>query len=177
MRYLRKPQHGFTLIEVMVAMTILLIGLLAFISIQLTAIRINDVNRRFLIAQDTASREIESVKALGYTGLQTSSNLLNTSMAYGYSAALSGLDATYQFPGIDQSCSSPYSYCVYKGITIARSAKTNGATSGMIPYYYTIKLSYNTNYLSYPILGNGNMTVYWMAGINLKTLNINFFIE
>lgn len=164
---------GFTLIEVMIAMAMLLVGLLAFISIQITAIRTNDANRRFLIAQDTVSGEIESVKTLGYTGLATSASLLNSSMVYGYNSTLSGLNAIYQFTGINTSCNPPYSYCVYKGITVTRSA-SNGS---LINYYYTIKLSYNTNYLSYPILGNGNMLVYWMAATTLKSFSINFFVE
>lgn len=167
--FIRAP--GFTLIEVMIAMAILLVGLLAFMSIQITAIKTNDASRRFLIAQDTASGEIESVKTLGYNGL-TSANLQGTS--YGYNAALAGLLSSYQFAGIDTTtnCSAPY-FCVYKGIMVTRSA----SSSSIVNYYYTIKLAYNPSYLSYPVLGNGIMTVYWMSATTLKSFSINFFVE
>ncbi|HDL19700.1 MAG TPA: prepilin-type N-terminal cleavage/methylation domain-containing protein [Nitrospirae bacterium] len=160
---------GFSLIEVMIAMVILLVGLLAFLSLQITAIRVNENNRKFLIAQDTSSREIEAAKALGYRGIKTSTNLINN-MAY--KAAFGTLDAKYQLTGIDQTCSSPFNYCIYKGITV-----TKKVGSQYSDYNYTVKLSVDTDYLSYPVLERCEMAIYWEAGGRLKTTSIVFFVE
>ena len=184
---------GFTLIEVIVAMAVLFVVLTGFMNLQTMAIRTNDANRRFLIAQDVASREIESIKTLGYTGLNTNANLIdagNCSVttttscsadtdcpagefcnAYGYTVSYSALNAAnYQFTGVNQTCGAPYAYCVYKGVMVTRSGD-------LAPYYYTIKLAYNPNYLSNPILGNGNMTIYWMAGTFLKQTSVSFYVD
>ncbi len=160
---------GFTLIEVMIAMVILLVGLLAFLSLQITAIRVNENNRKFLIAQDTSSREIEAAKAIGYRGIKTSTNLINN-MAY--KAGLGSLDTKYQLTGIDQTCSSPFNYCVYKGITVTKQVGNQYPD-----YNYTVKLSVDTDYLSYPVLERCEMAIYWEAGGQLKTTTVVFFVE
>jgi len=160
---------GFSLIEVMIAMVILLVGLLAFLSLQITAIRVNENNRKFLIAQDTSSREIEAAKALGYRGIKTSTNLINN---LAYKAGFGALDTKYQLTGIDQTCSSPFNYCVYKGITVTKKVGSQSPD-----YNYTVKLSVETNYLSYPVLERCEMAIYWEAGGQLKTTTVVFFVE
>ncbi len=162
-------KNGFTLIEVMIAMVILLIGLLSFLGLQATAIRVNEANKRLIIAKDAATQEIEAVKTSGYVGLKTSANL-TTNM--GYSASLGGLTSDYQFTGIDTTCNSPYNYCVYKGINITKDI--NGQ---IVNYYHTVKLSVDVDYLSYPVLERCETIVHWQSKGELKKLNFIFFVE
>lgn len=162
-------RDGFTLIEVMIAMVILLIGVLGFLGLQVTAIQVNEANKRFIIAKEAAISEIERVKTAGYTALRTNT-ILTTDM--GYYANFASLPAKYQFAGIDTTCGSPFTYCVYKGVTITKNV--NGTP---VDYDQTLKLSVVVNYLSYPVLERAEMTVYWMWRDELKTFTLVFFNE
>jgi prepilin-type N-terminal cleavage/methylation domain-containing protein len=161
--------RGFTLIEVMIAMFLLLFGTLAYFQLQLSAIRLNEVSKQLMIAQDVASQELEMVKTVGYTGIRTNSALKNSS--FGYDSNLTGLLPVYQFAGIDTSCNAPASYCVYKGLTVTK--KLNGNS---VDYTYTLKLSVNPNYLTYPALAEVDAVIYWKAGGNLKNISIAAFV-
>ncbi|MFN3479295.1 MAG: prepilin-type N-terminal cleavage/methylation domain-containing protein [Thermodesulfovibrionales bacterium] len=162
-------KEGFTLIEVMVAIVILLVGLLGLMNLQITAIQVNEANKRLIIAKEVATGEIERVKLIGYTGLRTNT-LLTTAM--GYKASLGGLDSKYQISGIDTSCGSPFTYCVYKGVTVTKNI--NGRS---VDYDHTLKLSVIANYLSYPVLERCEMNINWISGGKLKTLTFVFFNE
>ncbi|MBI4687382.1 MAG: prepilin-type N-terminal cleavage/methylation domain-containing protein [Nitrospirae bacterium] len=177
--YRLKPRlllrDGFSLIEVMIAMVVLLVGLLGFLSLQITAIQVNEANKRLIIAKGAATQEIEKTKAVGYTGLRTNTILTTTMLMagpeeWGYYAGFGSLPANYQFAGIDTSC--PFTYCVYKGVTVS---KIVGGTA--VNYDHTVKLSVVVNYLSYPVLQQCQMTIYWMSRNELKQINFVFFNE
>jgi prepilin-type N-terminal cleavage/methylation domain-containing protein len=169
---------GFSLIEVMIAMVVLLVGLLGFLGLQITAIQVNEVNKRLIIAQETATKEIEDVvKTIGYTGLKNNTALLSLdpgdpNKTYYYSS-LGSLPSKYQFTGmvppIDQSCGAPFTYCVYKGVTVKKKVN-NGGTDVEVDYDHTLKLSVVAHYLSYPVLEKCKMDVYWKSRDELKTL-------
>ncbi len=160
---------GFTLIEVMVAMLLLLVGILAFMQLQASAIKINEANKRFLIAQDVASQELELVKTIDYFHIKDNSVLTNSS--FGYVSALSSLSANYQLAGIDTNCYAPATFCVYKGLPISKNI--NGTN---VMYYYTLKLSVNPNYLIYPSLAEVDAMIYWRTGGSLKSMDILGFV-
>lgn len=160
---------GFTLVEVMIALFLLLFGMLAYFQLQLSAIRINEVSKQLMIAQDTASQEIEMVKTVGYTGIRTNSTLINSS--FDYKSNLTGLEAKYQLAGIDTSCNAPASYCVYKGLTVTKVHNGNS-----VNYSYTLKLSVNPNYLTYPALAEVDALIYWKVGGTLKNISIAAFV-
>lgn len=163
---------GFTLIETLVSMALLTIGLVAMFELQVVALKTNDINKRYLIAQDVVSHEIESVKTVGYIALKTDTVLVTLlSAAEPYSQTFTGLPGNYQISGVDTTCGTPWDYCVYKGLSIP---KTVGGIT--VNYDYTVKLSVNPDYLSYPTLAEGAMEVYWMARGQLKKMNIAFFV-
>jgi prepilin-type N-terminal cleavage/methylation domain-containing protein len=163
---------GFSLIEVMIAMVVLVVGLLGFLSLQITAIQVNEANKRLIIAEETATKEIEDVvKTIGYTGLRTNTILTKTDV--GYYSSLGSLESKYQFTGmvppIDTSCGPDFTYCVYKGVTVSKKV---GGTD--VDYDLTLKLSVVVNYLSYPVLERCEMAVYWKSRDELKTLKPPF---
>ena len=162
-------KKGFTLIEMMISVFLLTVGMLALFQLQLTAIKMNDINKQYLIAQDTATREIESVRTIGYGGLRNNTTL-TTNFVCGdtndicYTAGYNNIAAQFQFLGAgDTACAASSTYCVFRGITSNR-------------YNYTVKLSINPNYLTYPTLAQGNMQVYWMSQGRLKQIDVAFFV-
>jgi Tfp pilus assembly protein PilV len=166
----RKTQIlGFTLVEVMIAMFLFLFGILAYFQLQLSAIRINEVSKQLIVAQDVASQELEMVKTIGYTGIKTNSTLKNSS--FGYDSTLTALPAVFQLSGIDTSCNAPASYCVYKGLTVTK--KING---NPVNYNYTLKLSVNPGYLTYPALAEVDALLYWKVGGTVKNISIAAFV-
>lgn len=169
-QYCRDTQiMGFTLVEVMIAMFLFLIGILAYFQLQLTAIRMNEVNKQLMVAQDVVSQELEMVKTIGYTGIRTNSTL--TSSSFSYSSTLTALPAVYQLSGINTTCNAPASYCVYKGLAVTK--KINGSP---VNYRYTLKLSINPNYLTYPALAEVDAILYWKIGESLKNMSIAAFV-
>jgi len=163
--------EGFTLVEVMVAMGVLLIGMLIFFQLLLTSMKLNQANKQFMIAQKTVSQELELVKTIGYTGIRSNSVLVSSN--FGYSAALASLTpaANYQIDGIDTTCNAPASYCVYKGLKVTKTVSGNP-----VDYYYTLKLAVDPGFLAYPALAQVDTKVYWKVGNTTKSTNILAFV-
>lgn len=162
-------RKGFTLIEVMVAMSLLLIGLLSYAQLQLTAIKVNAASKQMMMAQEVVSQELEKIKTVGYTGIKDNTIMTNTN--FNYNPLFAGLATNYKFTGIDTSCNAPAAYCVYKGIDV-----TNSLNGIAVTKHYTIKLAVNINYLSYPAVAEVDATVYWMNGSTLKNMVIAGFV-
>lgn len=64
---LRAAQRGTTLIEAMVAMSVVLVGLLGFASLQIITSRANQFNKRMTQATAVAMDFSENIKSWGYT--------------------------------------------------------------------------------------------------------------
>lgn len=62
-------QRGFTLLEVLVAMTILTIGLLGIAAMMITAINANGQSRRMTIATNLAQQRIEEMRNIPFENL------------------------------------------------------------------------------------------------------------
>ncbi len=61
----RRPQSGFTIIETLVAMSILLVGFLAMTTLHVSAMRGNSRARRQTLAMILAHQQIERFQRLG----------------------------------------------------------------------------------------------------------------
>lgn len=59
--------EGYTLIEILIAITILSVGLLAVATMQISAIRVNDTARRMTRRATIAQDKLEHLMSLGYT--------------------------------------------------------------------------------------------------------------
>jgi len=77
----RKPQKGFTLVEVLVAMTILCVGLLGLASLTAGIMHANNLSKKLTTATTLAQDKMEAIRNLGYGG--TPSTDTTTTEAYG----------------------------------------------------------------------------------------------
>ena len=74
------PQHtfasneGFTLIEIMIALVILSIGLMALAGMQVSAIKGNAFSKRMTTAVSIAEQIIEQIKNMPYDNIQSQSS-------------------------------------------------------------------------------------------------------
>ncbi|MFQ5597024.1 MAG: prepilin-type N-terminal cleavage/methylation domain-containing protein [Nitrospiria bacterium] len=75
--HFRKPQCGYTLIEVLTATVILSVGFLALASMTVTAIKRNAEANKITIATTLAQEKIEAVKYINYP------DLISTNEDYG----------------------------------------------------------------------------------------------
>lgn len=69
MRSKLRDQVGFTLLEVLVAMTVLTIGLLGIAAMMITAMQGNQQSRRMTIATNLAQQRIEEMKNIPFENL------------------------------------------------------------------------------------------------------------
>jgi len=64
-------EEGFTLIELMIALLILSIGLVALAGLQISAIKGNAFSRRITTAVSVAEQTIEQIKSTPYNNIQS----------------------------------------------------------------------------------------------------------
>ena len=77
MRTVRKSPSGFSLIEVMITLVLVLLGLLVLLSSMVAMAKSNRYSQRMDIANTLARREIERIRNMDYD------NVLSESGAYG----------------------------------------------------------------------------------------------
>lgn len=86
MRAILKYNKGFTIIEVLVALSIFSIGLLALATMQISAIRTNGFAYRVNIATLLAQDLLEDYKRLGYDGIPSTGNYTDNNPLNEYGA-------------------------------------------------------------------------------------------
>jgi type IV pilus assembly protein PilV len=69
-----KSKEGFTLIEIMIALVVLSIGLIALAGLQMSAIRGNTLSKRMTTAVSIANARIEQIKNMPYANIQSESS-------------------------------------------------------------------------------------------------------
>jgi len=67
MTFLRRQSQGFTLIEVMIALVILAVGLLALMAMQIVSIKANAFSSEMTYSTMLAQRQLETLKNLPFT--------------------------------------------------------------------------------------------------------------
>ncbi len=67
MAFLRRRSQGFTLIEVMIAVVILAVGLLALMAMQIVSIKANAFSSEMTYSTMLAQRQLETLKNLPFT--------------------------------------------------------------------------------------------------------------
>jgi prepilin-type N-terminal cleavage/methylation domain-containing protein len=65
----RRRDRGFTIIELLVAMALALVGLLGLVTLQLLAVRANNGSRNFLEATGLAQEKLETLQLTPYANL------------------------------------------------------------------------------------------------------------
>ena len=79
----QQSERGFTLVEIMVAVVVLSIGLLASASMQLSAVRVNSSANGMTAATNLAQSSLEELMALQYTQVFTDPDLIGDSAVVG----------------------------------------------------------------------------------------------
>jgi type IV pilus assembly protein PilV len=69
-----KSEEGFTLIEIMIALVVLSIGLIALAGLQMSAMRGNTLSKRMTTAVSIANARIEQIKNMPYANIQSESS-------------------------------------------------------------------------------------------------------
>jgi type IV pilus assembly protein PilV len=69
-----KSKEGFTLIEIMIALVVLSIGLIALAGLQISAMRGNTLSKRMTTAVSIANARIEQIKNMPYANIQSESS-------------------------------------------------------------------------------------------------------
>ncbi len=107
---IKDNQKGFTLLEFVVAVTILAVGILAMVGLQSTAIRSRTSAKWETAATTLAEQKLEALKSSGYSGLT------NTSWSTAESITLTGLGT---FSRIYQISDSVASYLKYIQVSVS----------------------------------------------------------
>ena len=107
-------QHGFTLIEVLVATVVLAIGMLGMSRISVSAVSVHTANERLARASALLQDSMERIKKLGYKGVTPGTETKD----YGSMVSYSTYDGT------------TFNYSVYKRVTevVANTPATNMRT-------------------------------------------------
>lgn len=174
METVSQNNKGFSFIETMVALLVLMIGMLGLFAVQITSFKANKVANMFMMAEDSIHREIELIRNMGYVGL-TQANLAalidDGGKIYGN---YSNLEPAYKNASINQSCDAPFTYCYFKGMDINR-----GIDADNVVYRYTFKIMVNDNFLP-PYLKKARLVIYWEDGAifgRLKKIEVDFMVE
>jgi len=81
---INKHNKGFTLIQVMIAIVILTIGLLALVSVTIMVIKGNSLNRGMTTATTLAKDQLETFKNTHYNSVASSSGWITVTGFSGY---------------------------------------------------------------------------------------------
>jgi len=157
-------RKGYTLIEVLVAMVIFLIGVLGILPLLITNIRYNEASQKALVAQkilENVASELRSIQVYNFTksNLETIGFQDNTPSGY---------------PSVPTSpptkCPPHYEYALFRGYVINKIVNGNS-----VKYKYTIKLCVDDNYLK-PYLKRAKLWIYWTYMTKNHGLNTQIFI-
>jgi prepilin-type N-terminal cleavage/methylation domain-containing protein len=113
----RTTDHGFTLVEVMIAMVVLLIGMLGVMGMQYYAIGGNTASRELRMATNLSVEMIEQLKSTPYASLVSSGDSppVGTSISGGVTFARAWWTVpdciAINFPGDDSTCAGLATAC------------------------------------------------------------------
>ncbi len=157
---------GFSLVEVMVAIVILLVAFLGMIALSASLLNSNAQATNLNIATEIASMQVAQLDCLGVTGVASFSN------PYTYYIAPSVIPdsssdkriGSPNIPGVaSTACINPV--LTYGGV-VPSNLSTNGGLAITIPYTVAISFSTNPNNLSE---ADAVVRVSWNNGLNSVT--------
>jgi len=163
---------GFTLVETMVALIILLLTMTGLIVMLTNSIKLDKIAKLRELATDVMTSDIEQIKMLGYTNI----NIAMLETTFGY-AGWGSLTQGYQFSGINTTCPSPFNYCRYRGVERVITQSLVGGVERQSNQRYTLKLSVEENFLQNPVLRRLSLDIFWVQDSRLRSLNLIFMVE
>jgi prepilin-type N-terminal cleavage/methylation domain-containing protein len=160
---------AFTLIEVILAMAIFLIGTLGILPLFIKNIRYNESVQVRLVAQkvlEDEAADLRNVKAKNFTRSNLQSMGFVTSQPS-------------EFPAVPSGCPSGYEYVMYKGKEHERIEETERPGKPPVEvksaYRFTLKLCVDDDYLK-PYLKRALLWVYWIYRGRLHWSQTEIFI-
>ena len=169
---------GFSLVETLVAMTILAIGLISLIALQGMAFKLNNKNQILEVAQNILESEIDKVMSL--TNLELKYNIVHANNTIGVSDTRAALGSPYDTSPFDQTgidtIPTGFDYVRWAGYSkILTRDKDNKKGSR---YYFLVKTAIDEKFLLQDILARGQITVYWPSTARkLDYIQTTFFIQ
>ena len=139
-------RYGFTLVEVLIAMVIFLVGVLGILPLLLANIKYNESVQKMQIAQkilESVSSELRSIKVYYFEKAKLKDLGFRETPPSGY-------------PAVSDSCPPGYEYAVFKGVSVNKTVDNTSVT-----YTFTVKLCVDDDYLK-PYLKRTKVWVYWM---------------
>jgi prepilin-type N-terminal cleavage/methylation domain-containing protein len=98
------PQAGFTLLEVMMAATVMVVGLMGFLQVMVLAIGSSSANREADLATDAARQQIEVIQATNFRDIF---RMFNDAPGDDPGAIGSAPGADFAVPGLDPDPADP----------------------------------------------------------------------
>jgi type II secretory pathway pseudopilin PulG len=174
MRSILQNNKGFTLIEATVAFVVLAIGLIALLSLQGAALRMNDKNQIAEIGKDILVSEIDQIMPLSNLQLRTPTNV-------GQADTRAALNSPYTaapystFTGVD---TTPSGFDYIRFNAVSRSILNDAAGTSGKTINYLVKISIDKKYLLQDVLARGRVTVYWpVTKRGLDFLETTFYVQ
>ena len=172
MRFQNLDQKGFSLVEVLVALVILAIGLIALVGMQGSALRMNQRNMLAEVGKDILVSEIDKIIPLSNLELHTPSNVGDSDSR----AALGSPYSSALFSGVDDSTPAHFDYVRWRGVSRSISEDNSGDSGAQIDY--VVKISIDEKYLLQDVLARGQVTVYWPSSVrDVDFLETTFFTQ
>ena len=169
-------EQGFSLIEVMVSLSILAMGMLALMSMQTGALRANYNNQNLIVAQHVAELAVEWVKTLSSDPSKLADlrdkldrrSGISTSLPGGQEFQFNGLGAlvAIDVPGVGVD------YYRYIGRTLHR-AQDPGRND--LARNYVVRIGVEHDYRQ--TLARCSATVYWEQDGETVSISVVFFVD
>jgi prepilin-type N-terminal cleavage/methylation domain-containing protein len=131
-----KSQQGFTLLEILVAITLMLIGVFAVLGMQTVALQSNSIANQLTVATSLASEALEDISSSNWT-------VVGTSLSNGTITMNNGADTSY----------GSYSYQSAGAYNIMCTPTLNSPISGIVRLDVTATYSYKGNNKSVTMTG------------------------
>jgi prepilin-type N-terminal cleavage/methylation domain-containing protein len=172
---------GFSLIEVLVSLTILAMSMMALMSMQTAALRSSSNNQRILLAQQVAVQAIEWVQTLSEDSLSAASVFPGVG-----AGTVSGLSSEYQFDGLSSTAAVP-SGLDTPTFTRFVGYRLRGVQDPNIQHIdrlFVVRILVKENYKIEQVGGTNQSvmsrcaaTVYWLQSGELQSLDVLFFVD
>jgi len=177
----RRETKGFSLIEVLVSLTILAMSMMALMSMQTAALRSSSNNQNILMAQQVAAQAIEWVRTLSDDSLSASSVFPGVGKN-----SVSGLDSEFQFDTLSSSTAVPTGFTTptFTRFVGYRLRSVEDPNVPHIDRLFVVRILVKKNYKTEQVGGTDQSvmsqcaaTVYWLQEGVLQSLDILFFVD
>jgi prepilin-type N-terminal cleavage/methylation domain-containing protein len=173
--------EGFSLIEVLISLTILAMSMMALMSMQTAALRSSSNNQNILMAQQVADQAIEWVRTLSAESLSAAAVFPVVG-----ASAISGLSSEYHFDNLSNSTALPTDFGTptFTRFVGYRLRGVQDPNVQHIDRLFVVRILVKDNYktehvgtIDRSVMSQCAATVFWLQEGELQSLNILFFVD